>query len=144
MLPLQPSDVRAATPPGTPPLSISLQGKGLPPPLPSAVSADAPLLSALLPQQVEPPLQPSAINPPPIPQISALNLQLYAPPLHTSVECAPPPPQISVLLQGKGKPPILSSTVHTYVPLISAFILRKCVHISKPSADPAPIPKISA
>ena len=45
------------------------KGEADPLPPPSAVRAHAPLLSALHPQQVKPPLQPSAINLPPLPQI---------------------------------------------------------------------------
>ena len=56
VIPLQPSAVRAAADP--PALSVSIQGQGGPPPTPSAMRAYAPILSALLPQRVEPPVQP--------------------------------------------------------------------------------------
>ena len=72
MLPLQNSAIRAAASP--PLIYVSIQGRGGPPPPPSAMRAHAPLLSVLLPQRVEPPLQPSAVNPPPLPQILTLPL----------------------------------------------------------------------
>ena len=89
-----------------PPLSVSIQGRGGPPPPLSALRAHAPLLSALLPQQVEPPLQPSAVNPPPLPQILASTLQRDVPHLQPLSVRAPPPPPLSVLLQGLGVPPL--------------------------------------
>ena len=61
VIPLQPSAVRDA--PTPPPLSVSIQGRGGPP------CSHATILLALLPQLVEPPLQPSAVNPPLLPQI---------------------------------------------------------------------------
>ena len=48
VLHLQPSAVRDA--PTPPPLSVSIQGRGGPPPPNSAVCAHAPLISALFPQ----------------------------------------------------------------------------------------------
>ena len=48
-------------------------------PPPSDVHAHAPLLSDLLPQRVNPPLHPSATNPPPLPQLLALPLQRGVP-----------------------------------------------------------------
>ena len=72
VLPLQSSAVRDASTP--PPLSVSIQGLGGPPPPTSAVRAHDPLLSTLLPQRVKPPLQPSVINPPPLPHILAFPL----------------------------------------------------------------------
>ena len=111
MINLQPSSVCAAAAPTTPSLSVSLQGRVGPPHPHSAVHTDAPLLSALLPQKAEPPLQPSAVNPPHLPQILALPLQLDVPPLQTTAVHAPHPP-IYVLIQGQGKPTLLSPTVH--------------------------------
>ena len=55
-----------------------------------------------------------------------------------------PPPPISVSLQGRGETPLLPSTVHAYVALISALILRQGVPLRHPSAKPAPLPLISA
>ena len=120
MLPLQPSAVRDA--PTPPPLSVSIQGRGGPPPPTSAVRTNALLLSALHPQQVEPPLQPSVVNPPPLPHILAFPLQQDVPPLHPLSMCAPPPP-ISVSLQGRGEAPLLTSTLRAYVTLLSALLL---------------------
>ena len=88
--------------------------------------AHDPLLSALLPQQVEPTLQPSAVNPHPLPQILAFPLQRDVPPLHPLSVCAPPPP-LSVSLQGRGEPPLLPLTLRAYVPLLSALLLWKGV-----------------
>ena len=90
---LQPSDVHAPpTPPPPPPLSVSHQGRGGPSPPPSAVCAHASLFSDLLTQRFKPPLQPSAVNPPPLPQLSDLPLHRYMPPLHTLAACVPIPP----------------------------------------------------
>ena len=75
-------------------LSVLLQGQGGPPTLASAVRAYAPLISSLLPQRFEPPLQPSNV-PTPLPQIPALTLQPLA---------LNPPPLVSSLLEGKGGP----------------------------------------
>ena len=77
------------------------EAEPLPPP--SAVRAHDCLLSALQPQQVEPPLQPSAVN------TSSLPIQRYMP-LQPLYACDPPIP-LSVSLQGKFKPPIIPSTV---------------------------------
>ena len=120
--------------PTPPPLSVSIQGRGGPPPPISAVRAHAPLLSALYPQRVEPPLQPSVVNPPPLPQILAFPLQRDMPPLQPLSTCAPPPP-ISVSLQGRGKAPLLPSTLRAYVPLLSALILRQGVPLRQSSAS---------
>ena len=103
---------------------------------------DTTLLSVLFHQRFEPPLQPSAINPPPLPQILSFPLQQGVPPLHPIYECAPPPP-LSVSLQGQGQPPLVPSSMRPYVPLLSALILWKCVHICHPLADPAPLPHFS-
>ena len=143
VLPLKPSDVHDAAPPAPPPLSVSLKGRFRPPPPLSAMRVDAPLLLALLPQQVDTPLQPSAANPPPLPQFLALPLQLDVPPLHPLSACAPYP-LIPVLIQGRGKTPLLLSTIRTYVPLISALLLQKGVPLRQPSDELAPLPLISA
>ena len=82
----------------------------------------APLLSAFFPQRVEPPLQPSAVNPPPLPQILAFPLQRDVPPLHPLFACSNPPP-LSVSLQRRGEAPLLPSTLRAYVPLLSALLL---------------------
>ena len=95
LIPLQPSVLcayAAPPPPPPPPLYILLQGRGEPLPPPSAVRAHAPLLSALLTQPVEPPLQPSAVNPSPLPQILALPPQRYVLPLQSLFMRSPPPP----------------------------------------------------
>ena len=81
-----------------------------------------PLFSDLLPQQVEPPLQPSTANPLPLTQISALPLQLDVLPLQPLAVCAHPHP-LSVFLQWRGKPPLLPSTLRAYVPLLSTLLL---------------------
>ena len=111
---------------------------------PSAEPAPIPLISAFLPQIIKPTLQPSATNTPPLPQLSDLLLQLYVPPRHPSAVHAAPPPQLSVLLQGRGKTPILSSTVIDYVTLLSALLIRKGVTIIQPPYEPAPLPELSA
>ena len=51
---------------------------------------------------------------------------------------------LSVLLPGRGEPPLLTSTVHAYGALIYALILLKCVPLRQPSANPAPLPHLSA
>ena len=130
VLPLHPSAVRAATPP----LSVPLQGQGGPTPPASAACAHAPLFSALLTQRVKPPLQPSAVNPPPLPQISALPLQRVVLPLKPLAACAPPP-LVYVLLQGLGETSILPSTISAYVPLLSALLLWKGVPLRHPSSS---------
>ena len=132
VLPLQPSAVRDA--PTPPQLSVSIQGRGGPPPPTSAVRAHAPLLSALHPQIVEPPLQSSVVNPPPLPQILALPLQRDVPPLQPLSTCAPPPP-ISVSIQGRGKSPLLPSNLRAYVPLLSALLRRQGVPLCQYSAS---------
>ena len=132
VLPLQPSAVRDA--PTPPPLSVSIQGRGGPPPPTSAVRAHVPLLSALHHQRVEPPLQPSVVNPPPLPQILAFPLQRHVPPLQPLSMCAPPPP-ISVSLQGRGKAPLPPLTLRAYVPLLSALLLRQGVPLRQCSAS---------
>ena len=103
----------------------------------------APILSALLPQRVEPPLQPSAVNPPPLPQVLAFTLQQYMPPLQPLSACDPPP-LLSILLQGRIEPPLIPSNVRAYVPLLSTFFLWKGVPLCYPSAEPSPLPQFSA
>ena len=150
VLTFQPLSARAPHPR----LSVSLQGRGEPPLLYSAVRAYVPLiyalilrqgvplrytsaetapltlLSALLTQQVEPPLQTSAVNPPPLPQLPALPLSVHTPlpqlsdfplqrgmpTLQTLATCAPPP--LSVLLQGIVVPSLLHSAVRAYAHLL--------------------------
>ena len=73
----------------------------------------APLLSDLIPQKSDLPLQPSNI-PAPLTQISELRLQPLA--LNT-------PPQPSVTLQGRGGLLFLPSVVHAHAPLILALRL---------------------
>ena len=75
-----------------PPLSVSIQGQGGTPPPNLAVHANSPLLSFLPPQWVDPPLQPSAVNPPHLPQILAFPLQQDMPPLQPLYTCVTPPP----------------------------------------------------
>ena len=140
MLPIQPSDVRTAPPP---PLSVSLQGKGGPHPPPSSVRAHDPLISSLLPQQVEPTLQPSTINPPHLPQCLALPLKQHVPSLQPLYARAPPPP-LSVSIQGRGKPPLLNLTVRACVPLLYALLLWQGMPLIHLSAKPAPLPLLSA
>ena len=118
-------------------ISVLIQGKSRPPSPPSAVRAHAPLLSVLLHQRVEPPLQTSAVNTPPLPLLLSFTIQQEMLPLQPLSTCAPPP-LLSVLLQGRGEPPLLSSTMHAYVPMISAFL------ICHTSDKPAPLPQLSA
>ena len=73
-----------------------------------------------------------------------MTLKLDAPPLHPSYVSAAPSHQFSALLQGRGKPPLLYSTVRAYVPLISALVLSQGVPICQPSAENAPLPQFSA
>ena len=121
--------------PTLPPLSVSIQGRGGPPPPNSAVHAHDPLLSDLLPQRVDPPLQPSAVNPPPLPHTLAFPIRRDVPPLQPIYVCAPPDPSLSVSLQGRGKAPLLPSTLRAYVPLLSALLLRKGVLLRQSSAS---------
>ena len=108
--------------------------KADPPPPTSSVRAHAPLLSALHPQQVEPPLEPSVVNPPLLPQILAFTLQRDVPPLQPLSTCAPSPP-IPVSLQGRGESPLLTSTLRDYIPLLSALLLRQGVTLCQSSAS---------
>ena len=124
-------------------LSILLFWTGVPLRQPLAEPAPLPLLSALLPQQFEPPLQPLSVNPPPLPQISALPLQLDTPPLQPSAVHAPFPPHISVSLQGQGGPPLLYSTMRTYVPLLSSLLIRQVTPLRQPSDKPTTLHHIS-
>ena len=107
--------------------------------------AHAPLLSAFPFQQVEPPLQPSDVNPPPPPltQLLAFPLQQYVPHLWPLSVCAPPLP-LSVSIQGLDKTPRLPSTVRAYVPLLSALLLWQGVPLRQPLAEPDPLPQLSA
>ena len=90
----------------------------------------APLLSALIPQISDPPLQPSNV-PAPLTQISALPLQQGVPTLQPLSACDTPP-LIYVLLQRRCKLPLRPSTVRDYVPLISALLFRQCVPLRQP------------
>ena len=126
LLSLHISAVRAID--ALPLLPVLIQLRGGPPPTPSALQSRAPLFSALLPQRVKPPLQPSALHPPPLPQILAFSLQQDVPILQPLSTCAPSPP-LSVSPQGRGEPPCLPSTVCAYVHLIYAFLLWKGVNL---------------
>ena len=88
-----------------------------------------------------PPLQPSAVNPLPLPQILDFLLQQDVPPFQPLSVCAPPPP-LSVSLQGRGKLPLLPSTVRNYVTLISDLILWQVVPLRQPSDELASIPQL--
>ena len=114
-------------------ISVSIQARGGPPPPPSAVQAHDPIFSALTPQRVETPLQPSDVHPTSLPQLFAFSLQQDVPPLHHLSTCAPPP-LISVSTQGRGEPPLLPSTVRAYVPLISD--LHLCQGVPFVSSQP--------
>ena len=63
-------------------------------------------------------------------------------PIQYSAMCDAPPYPLSVSLQGRGKPPLLSPTVRSYVPLISSFLLRQGVPLIQPSAEPDPLPRL--
>ena len=102
------------------------KGNADPPHPTSAVHAHAPLLSALIPQNFKPTIQPSATNPPTLTQILDLHLQKDVPHLQNLATHATNPP-LSVLLQGQGHPPLLYSAVPAYVPLTSALIIWKSV-----------------
>ena len=104
------------------------------PPPTSAMRAHAPLLSTLLHQRFETPLQPSAVNPPPLPQILSFPLQQYVSPIQPLSVCAPPP-TLSVSLQGRGKAPLLPSTLLAYVPLLSALLIWQGVYLRQYSAS---------
>ena len=79
--------------------------------------AYAPLISALLPQRFDPPLQPSNV-PDPLTQISAL-------PFYPLALNPPPPPSVS--LQGRGKPLLLPSVAHDHAPSLPALRLQQVV-----------------
>ena len=111
--------MHAASP--TPPLYVSIQGKGGTPNPPLAVRAHNPLLSALLPQLVEPSLQPLAVYNLPLPHLLTFPIQQGLPPLQPLFVCAPPP-LLYVSLQGQGEIPLLTSTVRTYVTLLSDLL----------------------
>ena len=111
-------------------------------PPPSVMRDHAPLISALITQGVEPPLQNLAVNPPPLPQFLALPLQQDVPPLQPSALRAAASPPISILLQGRGEPPLISQTVRTYAPLLYAFLLWKDAPICQPLYETAPLPQL--
>ena len=141
MLHIQLSVVCAAPPPL--PISVLIQGRGGLTPPPSSVRTHAPLLPALIHKQVEPPLQPSAVNHLPLSQRLAFTLQRDVPPIQPLSPCDPHTP-ISVLLQGRIKPPLLSLTVCAYVHIIYALLPCQCVPLCQPSAKPYPLPQLSA
>ena len=93
-----------------------------------------PILSALLTQKFEPPLQPSNV-PDPLPQILPFPLQTLA---------LNPLPPLSVLLQGRGRPILIPSVAHVHVPFIYALRLQQGVPPLLPSHVPAPLPHLSA
>ena len=64
-------------------------------------------------------------------------------PLEPSTVHVAAPPPLSVLFQGQGEPPLLPSTIHTYVPLVYAFLLRQGVPLHNHSVEPAPLTEIS-
>ena len=70
----------------------------------------------MLPQLVNPPLQPSAINPPPLPQLSDFPLQRGVPNIQPLAMRGPP--LLFILLQGIGVPSLLPSAVRAYDPLL--------------------------
>ena len=128
--PLQLSVINA--PP--PQLAVLLQGwRGNLPPT-SAMRAYDPLLSALLLQLFDPPLQPSNM-PAPLPQISALLLQPLAQNHH---------PLPSVLLQGEGGTLLLPSVAHAHPRLIPRLRLWQGVPPLLSSNVIAPLAHISA
>ena len=94
----------------------------------------APLISALLPQRFDIPLQPSDL-PAPLPRISAFPLQ----PL--SLKPLPPP---SVLLQGLGRPRLIPSVSHDHSPLIPSLHLRQGVPPFLPQNMPDPLAQVPA
>ena len=114
-------------------LSISIQGRGGPTPPTSAVHDHAPLLSAFPHKRFKPPLQPSVVNTPPLPQILAFPLQWDMPPLQPLSACDPPP-SLPVSLQGQGKSPLLPSTLRAYVPLVSSVLIKKGVPLRQSSS----------
>ena len=93
--------------------------------------ASAPQLSALNPQQVEPHIQSSYISFTPLPLVLAFLFKQDVPLLQPLSTYDPLPP-LSVSLQGGGEPPLLPSTVRTYVPLLSALLIRQGVPLCKP------------
>ena len=95
--------------------------------------AYANMLSALLPQKFEPPLQPSDV-PDPMPQLPALTIKDLA---------LNPPPPLSVSLQGRGGPLLLPSVVHYHAPLIPALRLLKGVTPLLPSNVPVNLAQLS-
>ena len=115
-------------------ISVFLQWLGGPPPSRSAVRAYAPLLSALLPQKFDPPLQPSNVSAP-LSQISALPLQPLA---------LNPPPLTSVLFQGRCRLLLLTSFAYSRAPLLPASHLQQGMPLILRSKVPGPIARISA
>ena len=139
VLPLQPSSI--CTYPTQ--LYVLIQGQGGPPTTPSAVHTHAPLLLDYPPQLFETPLQPSDVNTPPLPHILAFTLQRYVTALQPLYACAPTPP-LSVFLKWRGEPPLIPSTMRTYITLLSALLLWKSVPLHQISDKPDPSPHHSS
>ena len=97
----------------------------------------------MLHQIVEPPLQPSDVHNPPLPQLLAFSIQRDMPPLQPLSTCAYPP-LLSVLPQGIGEPPLLPSDVCAYVPLLYALHIFQGVPLRQPLADTVFLPQLSA
>ena len=96
----------------------------------SSVRVRSPLLPALLPQWVKPPLQPLAVNPPPLPQILSLLVWQYMPPVHPSSMHAAHPPPLPVSLQWVFRTPIIYPTVRTMFLLFwPCFFGKACLFI---------------
>ena len=123
-------------------LTALLLRKGVPPLLPTNVTATLAQLSNLLLQQGEPYIQPLDTNP--SPNISALSLQRYMLPLQPSA-LRSIPPLISVLLQGRGVRPPAPSAVCAHAPLLSASLTQRVKIPIQPSAvKNLPFPQILA
>ena len=91
------------------------------------------LLSALFPQQFEPTLSPSVVNPPPLPHILAFSPQQDVSTLQPLFVYATPP-SLCVSLQGRGEAPVIPSTLRACVPLIPDLLLRKGVPLLQSSS----------
>ena len=102
--------------------------------------ADDPLLAPLLPQIVNPPLQPSAINIPPFAKFFDLPLQQDVPPIQISDMRADARPPLFVSLQGPDKTPHLSPTMRAYVALLSDLLLCQFVPLYQPLYESAHFP----
>ena len=123
-------------------LTAFLLRKGVPPLLPTNVTAPLAQLSNLLLQQGGPYIQPSNTNP--SPKISALILQRYMLPLQPSA-VRYVSPLISVLLQGHGVLPPAPSDVCAHAHLLSASLTQRVKIPIQPSAlNNLPFPQILA